>query len=153
MNQKGVTLIELIVVIVIIGIMGVLMVPNIGGWLPNYRLRSAARDIASTLRVAQMKAVSNNLSYGVVFDTANQQFQLYRNTTGLPLEGVPASLPSGVAFNGIAGIPFDGPSGLPSARFFADSTASADGMITLKNTKNMEKQVQVFRSTGRIRIP
>jgi len=80
MNQKGVTLIELIVVIVIIGIMGVLMVPNIGGWLPNYRLRSAARDIASTLRVAQMKAVSNNLSYGVVFDTANQQFEVFRST-------------------------------------------------------------------------
>ena len=60
-NRKGITLIELIVVMVIIAIGAVLMAPNIGGWLPNIRLRSATRDIASTMRVAQMKAVSNNI--------------------------------------------------------------------------------------------
>jgi len=45
MNRKGVTLIELIVVMVIIAIGAVLLAPNIGAWLPNYRLRSATRDI------------------------------------------------------------------------------------------------------------
>ena len=33
-NQKGVTLIELIVVMVIIAIGAALIVPNIGGWCP-----------------------------------------------------------------------------------------------------------------------
>ena len=59
-NKKGITLIELVVVMIIIAIGAVLLVPNIGGWLPNYRLRSATRDIVSTLRTAQMKAVSSN---------------------------------------------------------------------------------------------
>ena len=68
MNKKGVTLIELIVVFVIIAIGAVLMVPNLSPWMANYRLRSATRDITSTLRVAQMKAVSNNLNYQVLFD-------------------------------------------------------------------------------------
>ena len=68
MNKKGVTLIELVVVFVIIAIGAVLLVPNIGGWLPNYRLRSATRDIVSTLRTAQMKAVSTNTQYRVDFD-------------------------------------------------------------------------------------
>ena len=58
MNKRGVTLIELIVVFVIIAILAVLMVPNIGAWLPSYRLRGATRDVVSTLRTAQMKAVS-----------------------------------------------------------------------------------------------
>ena len=39
MNKKGVTLIELIVVMVIIAIGAILLVPNIGAWLPNYRLK------------------------------------------------------------------------------------------------------------------
>ena len=60
-NQKGITIIELVVVMVIIAIGAVLLVPNIGTWLPNYRLRSATRDVVSTLRTAQMKAVSTNI--------------------------------------------------------------------------------------------
>ncbi len=63
MNKRGVTLIEVVIVFAIIAIGAVLMVPNMGAWLPNYRLRSATRDITSTLRVAQMRAVSNNSDY------------------------------------------------------------------------------------------
>jgi len=70
-NKKGITLIELVVVMIIIAIGAVLLVPNIGGWLPNYRLRSATRDIVSTLRTAQMKAVSSNLEYRVSFANPN----------------------------------------------------------------------------------
>ena len=66
MNKKGVTLIELIVVFVIIAIMAGLLAPNIGAWLPNYRLRSATRDIVSTMRDAQMRAVSKNMHIRLV---------------------------------------------------------------------------------------
>jgi len=48
-NHKGITLIELVVVMVIIAIGAVLLVLNIGAWLPNYRVRSGARDVVSTL--------------------------------------------------------------------------------------------------------
>jgi prepilin-type N-terminal cleavage/methylation domain-containing protein len=85
MNKKGITLIELIVVMVIIAIGAALMMPNIGGWLPNYRLRSATRDIVSTMKTAQMKAVSNNTPYGVAFDASS--IQLYRSSGGLPEGG------------------------------------------------------------------
>ena len=79
MNRKGVTLIELIVVMVIIAIGAVLMVPNIGAWLPNYRLKSAARDIVSTMRVAQMKAVTSNVEYRVSF--INNSYVIERGPT------------------------------------------------------------------------
>jgi len=86
MNQKGITLIELVIVFMIIAIGAVLMVPNIGGWLPNYRLRGATRDIVSNMRVAQIKAVSNNLRYQISFDIANNNYILqYLDTMGNPV--------------------------------------------------------------------
>ena len=68
------------------------MVPGIGKWLPNYRLRSATRDIVSTMRTAQMRAVSNNTVYGVAFDT--KSIQLYRSSGGLIAEGGSVNLPT-----------------------------------------------------------
>jgi len=82
MNKKGVTLIELVIVMVIIGIAAGFLVPNIAAWLPNYRLRSAARDIVSTMRTAQVKAVSSNLTYEVSFTLPAGYVLRYIDTGG-----------------------------------------------------------------------
>ena len=58
MRKRGVTLVELVVVMAIIAIGAAFVAPNIGAWIPNYRLRSASRDVTSALRTAQMKAIS-----------------------------------------------------------------------------------------------
>ena len=60
MNQRGVQPIELIVLWLIVGVCAILVVPKVGGWLQQYRLVSAARDIASLMRTAQVDAVSKN---------------------------------------------------------------------------------------------
>jgi prepilin-type N-terminal cleavage/methylation domain-containing protein len=60
-NRRGITLLELVVVMAIVAIGAAFVAPNIGAWIPNYRLKSATRDIVSTLRTAQLKAVSNNI--------------------------------------------------------------------------------------------
>jgi prepilin-type N-terminal cleavage/methylation domain-containing protein len=155
MNKKGITLIELIVVLVIICIGAALMVPGFGAWMPHYRLKGAIRDITSVMRAAQMRAVSNNMRYGVAFNTtANPpEFQLYRNSGGVDLpDGSPTSLPTGVLFNDIAGLPKDGPGEQYIIRFFPNSTAEASGTISLINSKNSTKSIRVFSSTGRITI-
>src|SRR4030066_1681688 len=83
MNEKGVTLIELIIVMVIIAIGATLMAPGISSWMPHYRLKSATRDLVSTMRIAQMKAISNNLTHEVFFDPPNRSYRLqYTNTGG-----------------------------------------------------------------------
>src|SRR5512139_469737 len=97
MNKKGVTLMELIIVMAIIALGAVLMVANIGAWLPNYRLRSATRDIVSTMRVAQMKAVSTNMPYTVTFDEGNNSYIVqYQTTAGLKDDGAQQILPTGI---------------------------------------------------------
>jgi type IV fimbrial biogenesis protein FimT len=148
MNQKGITIIELVVVMVIIAIGAVLLVPNIGTWLPNYRLRSATRDVVSTLRTAQMKAVSTNSPYGVGFDA--NSYQLYRSSGGLIPEGSPINLPSGVQFNNNT-FPVNGALGKPFAQFNPNSTSSPGG-VSLLNIKGTQKRITLTTATGRVRI-
>jgi len=145
-EQKGMTLIELIIVLVIIAIGATLMVPGINSWMPYYRLRSATRDIASTMRVAQMKAISNNLQYRVSFDPANRNYILqYRDTSGTWINDSEAkTLETGIQLgtNFIGNI----------ATFFPDSTAD-NGIITITNTKGSVKTIRLLGSVGgRIRI-
>jgi general secretion pathway protein H len=145
MNQKGITLIELVVVMAIIAIGAALTTPNISGWLPSYRLRSATRDVASTLRLAQIKAVSSNTPYRVAFDTVNESYILqYQDTGGGWLtEGEALSLPTGVKFN----TTFAG----NITTFLPNSTAT-DGNVTLNNNKGANKRIRLLGLTGRIRI-
>ena len=143
MNKKGITLLELIIVMVIITIGAVLIAPNIGAWLPYYRLRSATRDMVSTMRVAQMKAISNNLRYQISFDIANNNYVLqYQNTGGAWVnDGAVQTVPTGVQFNTTFG---------NIASFFQDST-STNGNVILNNTKGTTKTIQLLGTTGRIK--
>ena len=144
MNQKGLTLIELVIVMIVIAIGAVLVTPNIGGWLPYYRLKSATRDVTSTLRLAQLRAVATNTPYQVVFNTANSSYVLqYQTTAGFVAEGGTQSLPTGVQFS----TTFAG----NVATFSTNSTAT-DGSVTLNNNKGSTKTVQLLGLTGRIKI-
>lgn len=145
MNKKGVTMLELAVVLAIIAIAAVLTVPNLGGWLTNYRLRSAARDVTSTLRTAQMKAVSNNVEYQV--DFTGGSYALQRSTGGVFVnEGATKTLPSGVSINSNN---FANPS---NKALFRPNSSSNGGTIVLQNIKGRRNTITVLPSTGRITV-
>jgi len=153
MNKKGVTLVELIVVMVIIAIGALLIAPNIGAWLPNYRLRSAARDIVSTMRTAQMKAISTNLEYRSYFNSAERKYWIERgnqssgstnwvgttNVGNAAREGALNTLPSGVTINFNSFIEFN-----------PDSTCNA-ATIIVTNSKGKQSSITVVPSTGRVK--
>ena len=67
MDKKGFTLIEAMVVVVIIGIATGIAVPNIVGWMPDYRLKSAARNLASNFQKAKFEAIKRNTSVVISF--------------------------------------------------------------------------------------
>lgn len=154
MNNKGVTLVELLVVFIIIAIGALLLAPNLGGFLTSYRLRTAARDVASAMRTAQMRAVSTNSIYGVGFGANNcQLYRLLRTSGGLVIsdgtEGAPSNLPKGVSFAN-NNFPPNASLGMPCAQFNPDNTASAGG-VTLQGKKG-SRRITVTSATGRVRI-
>lgn len=142
-NKRGVTLLELLVVFAIIAIGSLLAVPNIGPWIANYRLRTATRDITSTLRVAQMRAVTNNVNYRVSFNSGAGTYILQRNTGGPSWwdEGTAQTLPTGIRID---------PAPVNNPLTFSPNSSSNGGTITLKNTKNTQRTISVLPSTGRI---
>jgi prepilin-type N-terminal cleavage/methylation domain-containing protein len=143
MNKRGVTLLELIIVMVIIAIGATLLVPGIGAWIPIYRLKGATRDVVSTLRTAQIKAVSINTDYRVRFPDATGYILEYRTTAGWIAEGSQQTLPTGIQFS-------DFPPG-NNFQFNPNSTAST-GSLTLTNTKGSARTISLTTSTGRIRV-
>jgi type IV fimbrial biogenesis protein FimT len=150
MNKRGVTLIELIVVFAIIAFAAGLIAPNLGGWLPRYRLRSATRDIVSTMRDAQMKAVANRFQYQVDFNVGANSYILQHTSGGLLFNDGPVrTAPSGITVN-IASLP----GGI--ALFNSDSTCPNGGSITLSYQKGGVTQAQrgiiLNAATGRVRI-
>jgi prepilin-type N-terminal cleavage/methylation domain-containing protein len=75
-GTKGLTIIELVVVMSILAVMVLISIPNIGRWLPRYRLRSAVRDVASTMQLARLGAIKDNKEWAIQFDTNAQTYRV-----------------------------------------------------------------------------
>jgi prepilin-type N-terminal cleavage/methylation domain-containing protein len=82
-RQSGFTLVELIITMVILGIIAGIAIPSFVVMLPNYHLKSAARDIFSNMQQARMAAIQANRSYSILFDTANQSYTIREDTVPL----------------------------------------------------------------------
>lgn len=75
-RNSGFTLVELGVVLAVLSIMAMLTIPNFDSWRTNMLMKSASRDLYSTLQEARLLAIKNNDDTAVVFDTANNRYHL-----------------------------------------------------------------------------
>lgn len=73
-RDSGFTLIELMIAVGMISILIAIAIPNAMKWLPDYRLKAAARDLYSNMQKAKVEAVKSNSDWAIVFDLANNQY-------------------------------------------------------------------------------
>lgn len=91
-KNAGFSLTELMVIIGIIGIMAGVAMPNLIGWLPKYRMGSAARDILGTFEFARLTAVKRNVATLVTLDYANDLVRVTVGATTVRTIRMPAGI-------------------------------------------------------------
>jgi len=70
-SASGFTMIEVLIVIVILAILMSIAIPGFSRWLPNYRLKGAARELYSNLQLAKSGAIRDRADWAVEFPGGN----------------------------------------------------------------------------------
>jgi type II secretion system protein H len=149
MRERGFTITELMIVIAIMGGVTAVATPSISRWLTSIRLESATRELASTLQLARVKAITQNTSIRINFDTTVHTYQMQqRNAADLTAWNnvdKAKKLPAGIRFGSVTGKPVTFQSGRGSILQGSNST------ITLQNIQGKTNAVLVAQ-TGRVLI-
>ena len=166
-GKRGLTLIELIVVMCILGVMVLIAIPNIGRWLPRYRLKSAARDVASNMQLARLGAIKDNREWAIIFNVAGQSYRIISDRgpdgswdTADDIEERVVNLSEyrNIQFgdNGhgsLEGDPVgDGVTFVQKRSEFNPGGTSTAGTVYLQNNRNGAMAIRVDSSTGIIRM-
>jgi len=74
-QKRGFTLIEIIMVVVILGIVAFMAIPMVSN-AADIQVRAAANRIAADIDYAKSMAITHQRSYSVVFDPANESYDI-----------------------------------------------------------------------------
>ncbi|HTQ01903.1 MAG TPA: GspH/FimT family protein [Casimicrobiaceae bacterium] len=142
MNSQGVTLLELLIVLVIIAFVTAISIPIVNG-VSNAEMRSAARQLASGLRLARSEAVSQRRETFLVIDLAGRRFKVDRDAKEY-------ALPRNVELKLFTAQKDLVDDKVGSIRFYPDG-GSNGGRITL-GAGDRKYEVDVDWLTGRVAI-
>jgi prepilin-type N-terminal cleavage/methylation domain-containing protein len=120
-NKKGFTLLELMFVVVIMAVAITLTVAKVDFLIPKYRLRGALREIASTVRLARVKATSIAMDLYIQYDLSNNEYWLLvpgKEEETIRYEKLlKKRLPTGISFKNV---------------IVTDKTGESSGISTIK---------------------
>ena len=158
MNQRGYTLVELVIVIAVIGIIAAMALPRIGGWQSDQELQVTARELAAEIRHLSMNAVNAGsaqaaYSCNITVTGTNYTVNLYTyNLTTKSVSSVSSrtvAFPQGISCSTSTGIYFS-IDGRPCNA--AGAALTADKTITLRNATGATTTLSINQNTGRVNI-
>jgi type IV fimbrial biogenesis protein FimT len=134
--SKGLTLVELIITLAILATLLAIAAPNLDLFSSSYKLRGAAREVATDLQFARLLAVKENKDFRV--DISSQSYQVVRVSDGSVAKSRNLTLDyPNVTLTNIS-IPFDSR---------GNSSANTVTVANPRGTKNV-----TVISTGRVKI-
>jgi Tfp pilus assembly protein FimT len=78
-NNRGITVLELTIVTVVIAVIASLAIPQFGKVMERLKLKTAGRDVLSSMRLARSAAVSQKDQFGVYFDYYQNEYVLFHD--------------------------------------------------------------------------
>jgi type IV pilus assembly protein PilV len=138
-------------VMIIIGIMSTIAVPNMSAMMKSYRLKSAANDLASTLQLARLTAISQNANSVVTFNSAAQSYSAFSDNgegggtiNDGTQSGTEPTIKTLSVLNEYSGEITLGTPTFGTTNFFtAQGSSNAAGFILLQNTSGESYQIAI----------
>jgi Tfp pilus assembly protein FimT len=79
LNNRGITVLEMAIVAVAIGVIAGLAVPRFGQVMQSLKLKTAGKDVLSSVRLSRSYAVSQKDQFGVYFDYESNQYLIFHD--------------------------------------------------------------------------
>ncbi len=149
-EERGFTLVEMLVVLAIIAMFLGISTPFVAGFGKGLRLRASAREISSVLRIARSNAVTFRRDFSVVFDTEKNEYWIEDSTGSLFDKAF--RLPRSVR---LSRKDDTDPVTFQNDRITFKPTGSIEGSggtITITDNRGFSKEIIVVGPTGKISI-
>ena len=138
-KNSGFTITELMTAIAVVAIILSIAVPNIIGWLPKYRLSSAARNILSAIEFTRLTAVQQYADAEIQFNPGSSSYTV--SVGGRTVKG--DTLPAGIT---ISAVTFSG----DNVEFNRQGISDEGGSLTLSGDSG--SKVIAVKVSGNARI-
>jgi Tfp pilus assembly protein FimT len=81
-GARGYSLAELMTVVGMVGIVSLIGIPALMQLMPQYRIKSAASEMAASIRMIRERAISTRTSWKMVVDPSNDRFTMWEMING-----------------------------------------------------------------------
>jgi len=143
MRQSGFSIAEIVVALTIITIITAISIPVYQSIGPSLTLRSAVRDLASDLRLAQQKSVTEQIIYAVIFDLDDQSYTVVNTVSSSTL--ISKSIHTQITIATTTGLTDQ------TARFTATGAVIESGDIVLEHITGASSTVSI-KPSGYVKI-